>query len=325
MLVGRAKSAGTKYPPLAFGATTMELTTNQKKPAEYVQQPWVKSLVERTTAAPDTTVRPVTAIKAELLSPITDQQAEGYDSDPNFGGQEKFNGERHIIVKFNGQLQDYNREGDISKRPIPADLKILLMKHPLEQFIIDIEYVAKSHRPIKILDALCLGVTSLTEKPYKERERLCHRQFNGYSPKIEVVVTWTTKVGKKTLKARLQKERAEGMVYKDMLVLHREGRAHQHYKLKFWKDLDAVVIEPSPDGHNSVEVGVYDHQGQMHRICGVSLNGKKAVKIGDVVKVKYLYGTADLHVKEPELLGKRTDKRASSCTIDQIVVNKNFK
>jgi len=263
-------------------------------------------------------------MEAELLSPITDQQAEWYDSDPNFGGQEKFNGERHIITKYNGQIQDNNREGDISKRPIPADLKILLMKHPLEQFIIDIEYVAKSHRPIKILDALCLGVTSLTEKPYKERERLCHHQFNGYNPKIEVVNTWTDKAGKRNLKSRLQKERAEGMVYKDMRKPHREGRAHQHYKLKFVKTLSAIVLGRSKKGHESVDIGLYDANHQLQRIGGCSLIGKPNVTTGDVVEIKYLYSSGNNHVVQPTLLDKRYDIRPEACTMEQLVQNKNW-
>jgi hypothetical protein len=124
---------------------------------------------------------------------------------------------------------------------------------------------------------------------------------------------------------QLAKDKAEGVVWRDMRAAYKQGRAGQHFKTKFVKECDVVVMGPSPKDHNSVEIGVFD-KGILRRVSGLSLNGKTTVVTGDVVQVHYLYASKNLHLVQPCMAsdGARTDKQAADCTIDQLVVNKNW-
>lgn len=262
--------------------------------------------------------------KSELVTKVPLSEAGRFCTNPKFGAQEKYNGERRTIVKQGDQVISYNREGEISK-PLDARVINVLRKHPLPQFIIDIELVGvKGSEQIYILDALILDEEMLASETYEYREARAHAEFDNYHRMITVVYTARTSEDKTALMLRLANEKAEGVVFRDMGACYKQGRSGQHFAIKFWKDADVIVMGPSPEGHNSVRVGVYDERGKLHEICGVSLNGKDPAKKGDVVAIKYLYATGDRHVVQPELLFVRTDKKAQECTIDQLIINKNW-
>jgi hypothetical protein len=84
-----------------------------------------------------------------------------------------------------------------------------------------------------------------------------------------------------------------------------------------------VVIGPSPEGHNSVRIGVYDERGRLYEVSGVSLRGKFQLNKLDVVEVRYLYATRSNHIVQPVLLRKRNDKRADDCLLNQLVKHKD--
>lgn len=259
--------------------------------------------------------------KAELLTEIEVKDAGRFVSNPLFGAQEKHNGERRLIMKNGQDIQSFNREGDSSKRLTPQVLAVL-RNIPLPQFVIDIELI--DNKRIVILDALIIGSELLGTEAYKVRERRAHETFDIIKT-VEVVKTARTTDAKQALLLQLGAEKAEGIVFRNMDAIYKQGRAGQHFKLKFWKDLDAVVMGPSPEGHNSVRVGVYNERGILQEICGVSLNGKPTAVVGNVICMKYLYATRERHAVQPELLFIRTDKRAAECTMGQLVVNKNFR
>jgi ATP-dependent DNA ligase len=120
--------------------------------------------------------------------------------------------------------------------------------------------------------------------------------------------------------------RGEGIVSKNMTVKYTQGMAGAHWKLKFLKSAEAVVIGPSPEGKDSVEIGMWDSNGRMHRISGLSLRNKYRVAPGTVLEVRFLYATKELHIVQPVLVRVRTDKRAADCKLTQLVpyINKNW-
>jgi bifunctional non-homologous end joining protein LigD len=258
--------------------------------------------------------------QGELLTEITVERMLALLNDPNFGGQEKHNGERRLVTKYEGVIRDYNRDGTPGKG-LPKALVNSLLKHPLEQFEIEVELVGST---IYVFDALMLAGTSLRNQPYEVREHCCHVTFDKFNRSIIPVTTARTREDKIRLILHLMDTQAEGVCLKNMKATYREGRANQHFKFKFWKSLDAIVIGPSPEGKDSVRVGVFNDKGVLIDICGVSLSGKFRVKPGDVVEVKYLYATATYNVVQPSLLRKRDDKSPMECTTAQMVINKNF-
>jgi bifunctional non-homologous end joining protein LigD len=263
-------------------------------------------------------------IKSELLTEITEQQATMFVDNDNFGCEEKHNGERRTIVKnADGSISDFNREGERGKGFSSHPYLVNALKaHPLPTFQIDVEY---EMGVLVILDVHFLGGLDFRTQEYSKRKEAAGIAFNGFNQHIKVCKTITGKAAKAAFVEEMRSKDAEGVVFKKLTAVWRPGRSEQHFKLKFWKSLDCVVMAPSPKGHNSVEVGVYNKQGKLHRICGVSLNGKPSVKIGDVLEIDYLYGTEKLEVVQPNLARVRSDKKPHQCTIDQIIVNKNFR
>jgi bifunctional non-homologous end joining protein LigD len=124
----------------------------------------------------------------------------------------------------------------------------------------------------------------------------------------------------------LQDSKAEGIVFKKMSAAYLQGKAHQHFKLKFWKMLDCFVIEKNRDGKDAVELAVYK-SGEVYRICGASLIGKERegkINVGDVVEIKYLYATSTWQAVQPTILRKRDDKLPIECMIEQMIVNRDM-
>jgi len=264
--------------------------------------------------------------KSELVTKVGISRAGRFISNFQWGAQEKFNGERRTIVKQGNQILSFNRDGNPSKALDPRVIEVF-RSHPLSQYIIDIELVGKKGQEhIFILDVLILGDEApLASMTYEYREKRAHQEFGDFNQMVTVVYTTRTSEAKKALMLKLETDKAEGIVFRKMSAPYKQGRSGQHFAIKFWKDLDAVVIGPSPEEHNSVRVGLFLKNGTLHEICGVSLNGKPVAKRGDVICMKYLYGTKELHAVQPELLFVRTDKRPEACTIDQLEQYRDYK
>jgi bifunctional non-homologous end joining protein LigD len=261
-------------------------------------------------------------LQAELLTKVTPQVAARLIQDPNFGAQEKENGKRRVMVRNNDQVFCFNREGE--KRDLPPAVVKAILSHRLTRFVIDTELCGTKIAPrVKIFDVLILGDELLGQTPYSHRENRCHEEFDNFNKIFTVLFTARTSEEKLALVKKLHAENAEGVVFKRMDAVYKQGRSGSHFKLKFWKSADFVVIGPSPEGHDSVEIGVYKN-GKLHRVSGVSLIGRERVVAGDVIEARYLYATKNLHIVQPVMLQKRDDKQAKACTADQLVINRDM-
>lgn len=124
----------------------------------------------------------------------------------------------------------------------------------------------------------------------------------------------------------------EGVVLKRLDAPYVPGtRAITQLKLKFTKTVDCVVTARNTNGKTNAELAVHatgSPSGCRHKLVNVgscSMLGKPDAQVGDVVEVKYLYATEDLHVYQPTLLRVRGDKEPQECTIDQLTpVNKEI-
>jgi ATP-dependent DNA ligase len=180
-------------------------------------------------------------------------------------------------------------------------------------------------------DALCLGDEILVALPFSYRKASLHAQFAGFSRRIIPVESARTLEEKTALIQRLKEINAEGFVAKELAAPYRPADNNQrfNYRYKFWKMLDAVVIGDSTkrvEGklRDSVRLGCFAPNGFLKDICGSTKKSAFVLKPGDVVEIEYLYGTGTLDVVQPTILRMRDDKRPEECTLDQIIVNKNW-
>lgn len=261
-------------------------------------------------------------IQAELLTETTVNHFQRMLLDATYGFQEKHNGHRVIVCKQNGKLSFFNREGEPSTKRVYLPLQKVLLAHPLSTFVIDCELVKNL---LFVFDALYLGDEELVHDAYEYREARYHAEFSHYAYIIPVDTARTPRE-KKELWNRVERNHGEGIVSKNLSKPYRQGRADQHWKLKFWKTADAVVIGPSPEGKDSVEIGMYDDRGRIHRISGCSLRNKFNPPVGQVIEVRFLYATKERNIVQPTLLHVRYDKRAADCKLAQLepYINKNW-
>lgn len=178
-------------------------------------------------------------IQAELLTERDESFFKQKLTDSRYGFQEKFNGHRRIICKENGVIRVFNRVGEESGS-LPIRLKLAFLAHPLDSFVIDGELVGGVYH---IFDALILGTKTLVHDSYESREARLHAAFDKFQPRLIIpVYTARTAEEKIQLWVRVDAEHGEGLVAKNMTKAYKQGRADQHWKLKFWKTADAVVI-----------------------------------------------------------------------------------
>jgi ATP-dependent DNA ligase len=292
-----------------------------------------------------------TAIYAELLveTPYHTVKQRTLD-DPNWVWQEKHNGDRRLVTKNGSTIEDFNRKGEPAKG-LPPNILKALQQHPLHKFIIDCEYVQAESR-LYVFDILIAGDDVVALSPYSSRLSYIHSHFDGFHADVLAIESAITREEKLALYEHLRAIKAEGFAAKELKAPYRQSNAtgtlRFNFKVKFWKDLDAVVIcdstERNKDGNikDAVRLGVYTRDGRLQEICGSTKKSRYDLKPFDVVTIKYLYGTGEKDangrlildaagnpipkdVVQPSIVELRTDKTAKECTIDQIQVNKNWR
>ncbi len=261
-------------------------------------------------------------VQAELLTETTEFHFKRMLSNPDFGFQEKHNGSRLMLAKQNGTLRCFNREGNVSSKPLPIQVRHALMAHPLSTFVLDGELVGTT---FFIFDALILDDEVLNHDSYEYREARYHTLFTATKHMVPVK-TARSMEEKRALWTQVVGYKGEGLVSKDMRKAYSTGRSGQHFKLKFVKECDVVVIGMNPEGKDSIEIGMYDDNGRLHRVSGCSLRGKFHPAPQEVVEVRFLYATEKYHIVQPVLMRLRHDKKASECRLSQLKlhINKNW-
>lgn len=266
-------------------------------------------------------------IKAELLQDATDAIIKRLTFDDGWVFQEKHNGDRRLVEKQGDSIKDYNRNGEPGKG-LPESVKIALRKHPMYQFVLDVELVSEE---IFVFDVLCYGDEMTVLKPYSYREATYHANFEGYNH-IVCVKSARTAEEKLALIQHLTENFAEGFVAKELKASYRPADNNQryNYRYKFVKSCDCVVIGDSTKRVNgmirdSVRLGLYDNRGKLKDICGATKKSAFTLAAGDVVEIHYLYASGTYDAVQPRIVRKRTDKRPEDCTLEQLVVNKNWR
>ncbi len=262
-------------------------------------------------------------VKAELLTETTEEHFHRMALCLDYGFQEKHNGHFLTIVKENNTLNGFNREWSPSKKPLPFRIKQAFLSHPLPSLVVEGELVKNVFH---LFDALILGSEVLVNDTYEHREAQYHAEFSNRSKSILPVKTSRTLEDKYRLWHTIVTSHGEGLVSKNMVKEYQPGLAGYHWKLKLWKTMDVFVIGKNLEGKDSVDVGVYDDRGQVHRVSSCGLRNKFDPEPFQVLEVRFLYATQNHHIVQPKLLNIRDDKLARDCKLSQLepYINKNW-
>lgn len=252
-------------------------------------------------------------IRPQLLNELTEIEAMKYIRDDNYCMQEKFDGRRRMLVKDNDKAQGINKKGVIV--PLTSEIQE------------DCNYIKAPY----ILDGEDMGdhvmlFDDITESylPYKER----YEELNNLVEEtigLRIVRTaWDTNT-KAIMWSRLKRERAEGVVFKNVHAPYSAGRpasGGNQFKCKFYETASCIVDSIS-SVKSSIGLKVYDDSHPVS-LVGVRVGNatlypnSPAVKIGDIVEIKYLYYNEGGSLYQPVLKEVRDDVDASECTLAKL-------
>lgn len=280
-----------------------------------------QSFVGTEDAGRDTGVRPM------LLNSIDPAHLDALLHDPNWCAQEKYDGERRMVVIDAGQVIATNRRG--LAVPMAAQLHAGLAAATFTgRTILDGEDLGDRY---VIFDVLCLNGEDLTQLPY--RERLIKRDvaalhvtlgFKAAGNYVTGLTFAPTAIGpeqKCGLLDIVRLEGGEGIVFKHLESTYEAGRPStggNALKHKLVETCTARVASHKA-GKRSVGLELMDANGEWVGVGNVTVPANQAIPpVGAQVEVRYLYAYEGGSLFQPVLLGLRTDLSDADCTLTQL-------
>lgn len=257
--------------------------------------------------------------RPQLLNAVEDaEELETLLLDPAWGMQEKYDGERRLLVINGDQVIGTNRKG--LTVALSAEIERTVREHIETRglTVIDGEQVGETYQPFDLL--VCHGV-DLRERPYAERldalEALIVDALDWPRP-----FTYRTPEHKRRVLDELRTERHEGVVFKRMEAPYTPERPASGGTQRKFKFIDSAScrVRALNAGKRSVQLDVYAPiTSGWIAVGSVTIPPNHAVpEPGDVVEVAYLYAFPGGSLFQPVYLGRRTDIAPEECTADQL-------
>jgi bifunctional non-homologous end joining protein LigD len=264
-----------------------------------------KAPIATVTAKQDSGLRP------QLLSAITEEEAEAYVNDDGWIAQEKYDGEHMLIQRTAiGLFKAANKKGVITPVPVSVQEAVRAVKGP---WVIDGEIVGDKFTAYDLLES---SEGDRRGQPYLKRLAALEKQFGDVCSKcFEVAPTVFGSSAKRAFVTGLKAANKEGAVFKKLEAQWNEGRPNSGgnaLKLKFWASISCVVLNVNTD-RRSVMVALGDKP-----MGNVTIPPNHNVPAaGAVIEVRYLYiNGAEGSLYQPVYLGVRNDVAPEECTLE---------
>ena len=250
-----------------------------------------------------------TGLRAQLLNPITEDEAEAYLADDDWCAQEKFDGKRMMLRRSGAELIATNRDGLCIGFP---DALAVQLSGMAGNFVIDGESVGETFYAFDLLEN---AAGNCRQAPYRDRLAALQTQFGKLAGNVIVARTAMGK-DKRTFLAELKAASKEGIVFKDLRAGWSAGRpasGGSALKRKFWTTCSCVVANVN-GRRRSVELALGGRS-----VGNVTIPPNHDVPaLGQVVEIRYLYVTGvGGSLYQPVYLGVRDDVRVEDCTVDR--------
>ncbi len=266
-----------------------------------------------------------TGQSAQLLNAIEEDALEALFDDATYFAQQKLDGVR-ILVHVGEALVATNRSGQVTT--LGEAIAACVAEAP-EGTILDGEVVSGPKGACYwVFDILQHGKSDLRKKAYRERYAeldVCLEQLSG---PVKLVASASTTKAKRALYDKLEKARAEGIVFKRADAPYTPGRPSSggtQLKYKFVKTADVFL---TANAGNAYQMAVFDG-GKVRDIgkvfAGTTNASRKEIDElitrGErpVAEVQYLYATEDDLLFQPVFVQLRDDKDPEECGLAQLV------
>ena len=293
--------------------------------------------VEKTTAAtsptspaPAPTPTPAPRrLLPMLATEVAAAQLIRYAADANYIFECKLDGHRVMLVVDGGQATALGRNGQPSqhnarfqdRRHAPELARLSKMRH----VVLDGELVGEVFWVFDMPQLEWSGGIELTfdeNEAWEIRRRALGLVFQAWRPDPNLFRLLPYAEGeedKLELARKVKAELGEGIVIKRAQAPYQWGARNQDtLKAKYVNEADLVVKALGHAGKDNAVLGAWK-DGNLIEVGRCSTIGKQAVRIGDVVCVRYLYLGAGNRIVQPRLMSVRTDKDVRECTFDQLV------
>ncbi len=270
--------------------------------------------------------------RAQKLVPMLADEVEmdtiaTYAGDDRYVFEAKLDGQRVMIVIEKGKATAIGRNGQASQhqgRLQGGKHKVDLDRLGNRTLVLDTELMPDGTFWVFDMPRFVggAGMTFDLAEPWDIRHKALELVFAAWNPDptcYRLLPVARTTEDKVALVEHQKTNLGEGVIIKKTSSPYRPGvRGPDTLKAKFVHDADLIVTKVGVDGKNNACLSAFKG-GSLVEVGKCSLNGKVAVKVGDVVVVRYLYlGNGD-RIVQPRLMNVRTDKPHNQCTFDQLI------
>jgi ATP-dependent DNA ligase len=259
-------------------------------------------------------------LKPMLAESIDPSKLIDFCNDDAWYAEQKVDGHRLLVVIEDGRVAFLNRAGEPKVSGVTPGMQRQFERLEGGPWVFDGEIVDSR---LWLFDLPMAPGEVTPAHPYEWRRGVLDSFFGLWQPGdiVRLLPCRRETADKLELAKALVTAGAEGLMFKHRDAPYHSGkRTKQVLKAKFTKEADVVVTAISPDGKDSLAVGLHDPNGRLVDVGKSSTIGKGTFAVGDVITVRYLYvvpgGKARLY--QPTILTKRDDKKAEECTMDQL-------
>jgi len=319
----------------AFGARGcfMKLGTKTKEPVELkkaeaiynklVKSKKAKGYVEDENGVTYTALegdKEHSGISPQLLNEVSESDVIKYINSDKYVAQEKFDGERHLLIKKPGDdnVKSANKKGVVrSLAQSVADS----VKSIDKSVILDTEGFADHNM---VFDALYFDGKDLRGLSYRDRLDIISSTLeidsqNSLSS-LRLVETAYSKEDKQALFDRVKAESGEGVVFKKIDAKYESGRPSSggdQLKFKFYATA-SVVVTGGREGKRSVSFAICDDDNLIE-MGNVTIPPNKDIpEKGSIIEVRYLYAYRNGSLYQPTYLDERGDTDRVECSLKQL-------
>jgi bifunctional non-homologous end joining protein LigD len=280
----------------------------------------------------------------ELLTRVTEKEAQDLARNPQYFFQTKQDGDRLTIRVAGSLIHGFNKLGQIVRldQRLHDAIHRLTVPNGITSLTMDGEWEADGFHAWDLIE--CRRASDTEEMPslrhiaYEYRLETLEVFLSDLVPELAGLLHLTyTARSTEEKQALLARTDLEGVAIKLRSASFRPGRNGQHKKYKHEQDASFIVGPKPPDklndGKRSVALYIHDPEAKWHSdwqlegsaslryVCTVKVPEKYEMPgvMGTVIDVRYLYAYHGGGIAQPCYFGKvRNDVRREDCTIAQL-------